>query len=187
MSKKGRFISGEEKSLWQRFVQDINPWHDDGTKIEAISVTKKQGDKTLSKHEKHHTQNLSGNSPESAGPQTLDRKTDIKLSKGKMPIEATLDLHGMTQREAHERLDHFIMRSFSDGKRCVLVITGKGSRDVTDGHFISERREKGVLKSRLPEWLAMSPLHNIVLKHIPAHQKHGGSGAFYIYLKNNRK
>lgn len=100
-----------------------------------------------------------------------------------MPIEATLDLHGMTQSAAHIRLEEFILRAYHMDKRCVLVITGKGSRQGHDGYILSERSEKGVLRSRLPDWLGQAPLSGIVLKCVAAHPKHGGGGAFYIYLK----
>lgn len=102
-----------------------------------------------------------------------------------MPVEATLDLHGMNQREAHERLHWFLTAARETGKRTVLVITGKGKRQGSGlAHWLAT--EPGVLRRKLPEWLSLSPLRDIVLDFCPAKVRHGGEGAFYILLKRKR-
>lgn len=98
-----------------------------------------------------------------------------------MPIEARLDLHGMTQEQAHTRLVDFITRAHAAGKRCILVITGKG---LSRGH--GEETSTGVLRQKLPLWLSMPPLRSLVLKSYPAIQRDGGTGAWYLYLKRTR-
>lgn len=185
MTKKGRTVSGGELSLWQKVVQGIRPWHEENPEptVQAAIPIKQ----AIKKRAVQTAVQSSEPSTPINDIKTLDGKTDRKLSQGKLPIEATLDLHGMTQTQAHQALDGFVMRSYQSGKRCILVITGKGSRDQDDDGFLSERRERGVLRSRLPDWLAMAPFNDIVLKHVSAHRKHGGDGAFYIYLKNSRK
>lgn len=114
----------------------------------------------------------------------LDRRTDEKLRKGQISIEARCDLHGLTQQEAKAQLDRFLQDSVSRGRRCVLVITGKGKSRVATDAVIEP--EKGVLKQRLPEWLSQAPWRKNVLKYYPARPKDGGSGAFYIYLRRTR-
>ncbi len=106
----------------------------------------------------------------------IDRRTAQKFSRGQMEIEGRLDLHGMTQMQAREALRHFITRSHDQGKRCVLVITGKGGR--TD--------RPGVLRQKLPEFLADGGLSDIILKTARARPQHGGDGAVYVLLRRKR-
>ena len=187
MTKKGRNLKDGEISLWQKMVRGMTPWHDTPAPHVQSPPPKCPKKQANTANTPHFAAPSAPITPQNF-PQTLDRRTDDKLRRGKMPIEAVLDLHGMTQEQAHMALDRFVMASYQAGKRCVLVITGKGSRDAhDDGYVVSERREKGVLRARLPDWLAMKPLSEIVLKHVPAARGHGGDGAFYIYLKNNKK
>ncbi|MDX1781233.1 MAG: Smr/MutS family protein [Thalassovita sp.] len=117
------------------------------------------------------------------GPLRMDRKTYGKMKRGKLVPEGRIDLHGMTLDKAHGALNAFIMRSHGQGKRLVLVITGKGKhRD--EGGPIPVRF--GVLKHNVPQWLRMPPLSAVVLQVTEAHLSHGGSGAYYVYLKRGR-
>ncbi|CUH65006.1 Smr domain protein [Thalassovita gelatinovora] len=116
-------------------------------------------------------------------PLRMDRNTFGKMRRGKMLPEGRIDLHGMTMDKAHPALNGFIMRSHAQGKRLVLVITGKGKhRD--EGGPIPVRF--GVLKHNVPQWLSMPPLSTVVLQVTEAHQSHGGGGAYYVYLRRNR-
>ena len=117
-----------------------------------------------------------------AAPLRMDRKRFVQMSRGKLAPEARIDLHGLTLAEAHPRLTAFILRAHASGARLVLVITGKG-RDRDDGGPIPMR--PGALRHQLPHWLAQPPLRAIVLQVSEAHLKHGGSGAFYVYLRRN--
>src|SRR5882724_7196303 len=101
----------------------------------------------------------------------IDRRSAERLSRGRLPIEGRLDLHGMTQAAAVDRLAQFIARSEAAGKRCVLVITGKG---LASG---------GVLRDQVPRWLNLPPNRARVLAFDYARQQHGGSGALYVLLK----
>jgi DNA-nicking Smr family endonuclease len=107
----------------------------------------------------------------------LDRATDEKLRRGQMKIEGRIDLHGLNQVEAQEDLTDFILRSNERGRRCVLVITGKGARSAEQG---------GVLRRKVPEWLGLAPLNALVLQHYPAKPQHGGAGAFYVLLRRKK-
>lgn len=113
----------------------------------------------------------------------LDRRSELRLRGGSMPIEATLDLHHMTQAEAHAALRRFLANASAAGKRCVLVITGKGAaRESGTGPAIE--RPIGVLKRSLPLWLERE--HERVLASYPAQPKHGGGGAYYVLLRRRR-
>ena len=115
-------------------------------------------------------------------PVRMDAKAFGRMKRGKMGIEARLDLHGMTLDQAHPRLVRFILRSYSDGKRLVLVITGKGRQSGDEGPMPARR---GILRHQVPEWLQSGPLAGLVLEIRHAHRSHGGGGAYYVYLRRN--
>lgn len=104
----------------------------------------------------------------------IDGSIAQKLKDGSYPIDAKLDLHGRTQDEAYEALRYCITAAYGMGKRCILVITGKG----VDGH--------GVLRENLPKWLNSADLGGYILTYSHAAQQHGDTGAFYILLRKNR-
>ena len=113
-------------------------------------------------------------------PLRMDAGTFGKMKKGKLRPEARIDLHGMTLAEAHSELLSFILASRAKGRRFVLVITGKGR--VTDD-FAPMPARAGRLRHDVPRWLALPPLAAAVLQVAPAHQRHGGEGALYVYLR----
>jgi DNA-nicking Smr family endonuclease len=113
----------------------------------------------------------------------MDKRAFTKLKRGKLAPEGRLDLHGMTLDRAHPALTRFILSSHKQGKRLVLVITGKGKmRD--NGGPIPVRH--GVLRHQVPQWLQMPPLSQAVLQVSQAHISHGGGGAYYVYLRRQR-
>ncbi len=116
-------------------------------------------------------------------PVRMDRKAHKKMTRGKLKPEARLDLHGMTMDRAHTALNGFVLRAHREGKRLVLVITGKGRERDNQGP-IPERR--GALRHQVPHWLGTPPLAQLVLQVTPAHIRHGGGGAYYVYLRRPR-
>ena len=118
-----------------------------------------------------------------ASPVQMDRKKFQQMSRGKLVPEARIDLHGMTLAEAHPALNSFIQTAYIRGFRLVLVITGKG-KDKDTGGPIPER--KGALRHQVPQWLRMAPLGAAVMQISEAHLKHGGGGAYYVYLRRRR-
>lgn len=113
-------------------------------------------------------------------PVRMDPKAHGRMRRGKLVPEARIDLHGLTLDEARPRLVSFVLSSRAAGRRLVLVITGKG-RDLDRGEPIPMRR--GILRHQVPHWLATPPLAPAVLQVREAHRRHGGSGAFYVYLR----
>jgi DNA-nicking Smr family endonuclease len=101
-----------------------------------------------------------------------------------MPIEARIDLHGMTQTEAHRALDSFLARAHCDGRRCVLVITGKGLRKPAEDEGYGG--ETGILRSAVPRWLNEAPNRARILAFAWAQPNHGGGGALYVLLRRHR-
>lgn len=119
----------------------------------------------------------------SSAPLAMDRKAFTKMRRGKLVPEAKIDLHGMTLNRAHPALIRFILRAQADGKRLVLVITGKGKTGQDDGPI---PRPRGVLKHQVPDWLSQPPVAQAVLQITQAHISHGGAGAYYVYLRRPR-
>lgn len=113
----------------------------------------------------------------------VDARTHARLKRGKLRPEARIDLHGMTLSQAHPALTGFLSAAHAQGKRVVLVITGKG-RDGDDGGVIPARR--GVLRHQVPHWCQTPPLSQLVVQITPAHFRHGGDGAYYVYLRRAR-
>lgn len=115
----------------------------------------------------------------------LDRRTADRLRKGKLAIEARIDLHGMTQERAHAALDQFIAAAAERGLRAVLVITGKGGGGgASDAPWPVQR--PGVLRANVPRWLNEQPNAPRVLAFTEAQPQDGGAGALYVLLRRRR-
>lgn len=114
----------------------------------------------------------------SAQPLRMDHKTHRRMTQGKLRPEARLDLHGMTLAQAQPELVDFILSCRAAGLRLVLVITGKGRGD----HGPLPTRP-GALRHQVPVWLHRPPLAAAVQQVTAAHYRHGGEGAYYVYLR----
>ncbi len=112
----------------------------------------------------------------------LDRRLKHRVARGREPIEARLDLHGMTQMQAHGELLRFLRHAQSDGAKTVLVVTGKGSGMRSR----NSEREIGVLRRQVPMWLALPEFRLLVVGFADAHAGHGGEGALYVRLRRAR-
>lgn len=186
----GGEIGREDFLLWKEFTHDIEPLEEpDWEAIERLVADAPQREQPsgttggVTRQEKAGPLAVYGAVPPAAQPLQLDGRTEARLRRGQMPIEARLDLHGYTQDEAHRRLNDFVVRAQSEGKRCVLVITGKGTSRTG---LSSDEFPVGILRQRLPLWLSMPPLRTLVLKSFPAVQRDGGTGAWYLYLRRSR-
>jgi DNA-nicking Smr family endonuclease len=113
----------------------------------------------------------------------MDKKAHTRLRRGKLSPEAKIDLHGMTLNQAHPSLIRFILMQQSQGARLVLVITGKGQHEDP---YAPMPHRRGVLKQQVPMWLRMAPVAQAVLQITEAHIRHGGGGAYYVYLRRSR-
>lgn len=116
-----------------------------------------------------------------AAPLRMDPHTHRRLRKGKLTPESRIDLHGMTLASALPALTLFILRARDSGQRLVLVITGKGRGGGTDPGPLPTR--PGALRHSVPHWLHMPPLSSAVAQVLPAHDRHGGGGAYYVWLR----
>ncbi|MEJ6393293.1 Smr/MutS family protein [Gymnodinialimonas sp. 2305UL16-5] len=202
MAKRGkRGLSSEDKALWERVAATANPMDRRGApKIADIPVPSKPqirpeptttadrlpafrlGEKSsFNSGTTNHSPTLSAKLAHA--PVRMDHGTHKRMLRGKLKPEARIDLHGMTLSEAHPALIGFINSAYDRNLRLVLIITGKG-KDRDSGGPIPIRR--GVLKHQVPGWLTAPPLGALILDIREAHQRHGGGGAYYVYMKRRR-
>lgn len=204
MRRKGKKeLSRDERELWSKVARTARPMHKPKPIAEmrtpgaerphAPPVEKEDVYKTPLKGFRVGERSQTVPAPHHAGedlsnriahaPVRMDHGTHRKMMRGKLKPQARIDLHGMTLAQAHPALVHFVIDSFDAGHRLVLVITGKGrgGSDHDGGGPIPIRR--GVLRQQVPGWLHAPPLGAMVLDIREAHQRHGGGGAYYVYLK----
>lgn len=112
----------------------------------------------------------------------LDRQTSRQLDKGRLEVEAKLDLHGMRQRDAHAQLRRFLKTAQAKGLKHVLVITGKGVGQTASKSFYEED-ERGVLRNAVPHWLSDPEFASLVVSFSQAPRRLGGEGALYVRLR----
>ncbi len=182
--KEERKISEEEKALWACVVEDI-------AKSETLVERGLRQSASRIVLENDLGQNPAGKKKSTSaisrqGTADIDHKTYERFKKGKMPIEARLDLHGLTQDNAHETLLPFIEQAYQYGKRMILIVTGKGTPKGKETSRAWYEPEPGILRRMLPVWLEKEPLGQYVLKYTQAQRKDGGDGAFYVLLKRKR-
>lgn len=122
----------------------------------------------------------------------MDGRNAGRLIRGRLEIEGSIDLHGHIHDAAQRILADFIRRNQRMGKRCVLVITGRGGprrggkEEPSVGGRFEIRERKSTLFDLVPGWLSAPGLAHYVVAFSPAQPKHGGSGALYVYLRRAR-
>ncbi len=116
----------------------------------------------------------------------LDRRNAERLRRGDRAPDGRIDLHGMTAERAHLALDRRVGQALASGERLLLVITGKGGRHSSADDAAFMRTDQGVLRQQAPRWLRNGPHAAHLVGIYQAHLRHGGAGAFYVYLKKRR-
>ncbi|MEO5335444.1 MAG: Smr/MutS family protein [Magnetospirillum sp. WYHS-4] len=181
-----RVLAPDEEELWAHVVASVKPLRRRRRQAQAIPAATSAPDPetaTSSCTERPRILVIPPPPPVSKLPPDLtvgstagvDKRTAERFRKGEMSLDGAIDLHRHTQDEAHRALDIFLLSSQTAGRRCVLVITGKGR--TTGG---------SVLRAMVPRWLNEAPLRTRILAVAPAQPRHGGSGAFYVLLKRKR-
>jgi DNA-nicking Smr family endonuclease len=112
----------------------------------------------------------------------LGRRFKQRVARGRAPIDARIDLHGLTQKQAHAALLQFFRGAQADGARIVLIVTGKGTaRAGSDSEC-----GRGVLRRQVPIWLSLPEFRAFITGFEDAHVGHGGEGALYVRLRRGR-
>ncbi len=186
MARRRKALSEEDKVLWKRVTSTVDAIHDRSSLLGAIKkvenselhnvftsllATKKKIPTEVFKKALVHPVIPPRTQLISSHDQAIDRKSRKKIIKGRMPIEARIDLHGMNQNSAITKLRGFLLQAQSNDCRLVLVITGKGEAG------------NGILRRQVPNWLTNNDMMNVVSGFQEAHISHGGSGALYVRLK----
>jgi len=121
--------------------------------------------------------------PETPPGRVIEPGMRRRLTRGHLPIDATIDLHGLRQHEAHAALCRFVAARHARGDRTLLVITGKGLKRAEPGQIV----QKGVLRAMLPIWLGEKSIAPMIAGWEQSAQVHGGEGAWYVRLKRPGK
>ena len=162
--------SSKDRDVWKRFLEGVTPLSDSGHP-EDLFIEKEPLSKEV-------------NPPG----QSFDRKKDKQVSKRqsivretapqkKPGVFASIDLHGFTQEKARQHLLLGLRRLQENRSKCVLVITGKGTRGLI------ETGVSGRLRLALTQWVSQEDFKEIVREIAPAKQAHGGQGAFYVWVR----
>jgi DNA-nicking Smr family endonuclease len=179
-----RALSGEDHALWEGVTRSVKPLK----RRRAPSVKPKPAEApppAVSEHKKPPSRPAPVLTPlpkakPSAPPLApLERRLKQKVARGSAPIDARIDLHGMTQERAHAALLRFLRKQQGEGARLVLVITGKGAR----ASVATQEGERGVLRRAVPHWLALPEFRAYVIGFEAAHIGHGGEGALYVRVR----
>ena len=183
--RRPRPLSAEEHTLWTTITRTIKPLKprplvDDAY---APSLSEPPGERHAAPAAAAAAVRARPATPPLApAPAPLERRLRQRIAKGHEPILRRLDLHGFTQREAHDRLAHFLRAAQADGLKVVLVVTGKGARAADRDPFV----ERGVLRRVVPQWLHAPEFRSMVVGFDAAHVAHGGEGALYVRLRRRR-
>ena len=175
----------EDAAVWKRLTRSVKPYQREAAPARSrVSSSGSKPKRKLSAATSPAIMRIGQGQPPRQAPDPIDlrrgdhagidRSTRRRLAQGQIPIEARLDLHGMTAAQAERHLSHFINSALGGGKRCVLVITGKGANN------------NGVLKRQVPMWLKSPPLAAQVLALSQAVPADGGDGALYVMLRRRR-
>lgn len=181
MSRR-RQLSDEEQALWSGIVRSIKPLR---ASKPAAKVSNRPSVAAAEVAAVPPPAAAPRGVPPAAKPLPLapfDRRLKQRVARGRDAIDVRIDLHGMTQSEAHAALIRFLRRAQVDGARIALIVTGKGAG--TDS--ARDAGERGVLKRQVPLWLALPEFRPFIVGSEDAHVSHGGKGALYVRLRRAR-
>lgn len=189
-----RDLSGEERALWSLVTRDVKPAKKKRRPRapEAPSAKRESPAPPPTGAARRRRSDIPtaqpGEGMKAAAPRRKspppalgagDPAADRRAAKGLIPIERTLDLHGLTEASAHARVTRFILGAQADGVRLVLIITGKGAARGGEG--------RGVIRRRFVDWVEAAPLRAAIARVGQAKPKDGGEGAFYVFLKRKTR
>jgi len=175
-----------DAELWARVARSARPLRKAATVAPAAASKPraKAAAKQSSSPAKPSPKAVPKSAPVPRG-EALDRQTARQLARGRLAVEARLDLHGMRQRDAHAALRKFLKWAQSKDYRNALIITGKGAPADTSRPFY-EAEQRGVLRQAVPHWLAAPDLADVVVSFSEAPRRLGGEGALYVRLRKAR-
>ncbi len=168
-----RKLTQAEAQAWARIARTVTPIHPHSGDVQQFRDVLEAGLEDVRPARAALPPDRRAPSPAPSQPQ--DRAAEKRVRRGRVALAASLDLHGHTQDSAAERLPRFLLSQQAQGARCVLIITGKG------------RTSEGVLRRNFLHWLTTPAAHSLVSGYAEAHPRHGGAGAFYVFLRRPRR
>lgn len=181
-----RSLSDEERELFQAAMRESAPLKKGPGAHKTSAAAKLQA----------RTKDAEDENPDRAeAPQMrarrsvgVDGNTAERLRRGQLEPEARLDLHGMSERDAHRALVTFVRAARMRKLRLLLVVTGKGGgrrkeETATAFDIGLDMQARGILRSLTPRWLREPGLAEMIADIREAHRRHGGAGALYVYLR----
>jgi DNA-nicking Smr family endonuclease len=174
-----RRLTDDERTLWRGFARGVKPLrHSAGADI-APEQPARQASPGRGRHER----------ADATAPPALaqfERRLRQRVARGRTSIDARLDLHGMTQTQAHAALLRFLTKAQAQGAKLALVVTGKGASGETAAARTAAS-ERGVLRRHVPLWLSLPEFRRFVVSFEQAHGSHGGEGALYLRLRRRAR
>ena len=174
-----RRLSDDERALWKGFARGVTPLRRnagaalDATPDRAAPETPRSA-QSLPKARAHAKQ------PPALA--QFDRRLRQRVARGHAAIDVRLDLHGLTQKQAHAALLHFLTQAQAQDAKLALVVTGKGV-----GGAAGSASERGVLRRQVPLWLSLPEFRRLIVSFQEAHASHGGEGALYLRLRRRQR
>lgn len=205
MAKKPpKKLTAEDRYLWKKVTDTVKPRGEKPLEVGSLSDAdlfssamkgnvifkgnKQQAKVDMTPQKSVKSKPQTPNQPSSDLPPILnmDRKKKSRLARGLREIDGRIDLHGMTQQQAHSALLTFIGRAQASGWKTILVITGKGAQSLDDDgprYLWMDREAPGVLRRRVPQWLSEPGMRKFIIGYDQAAPNHGGGGAFYVQIR----
>lgn len=173
-------LSPEDRALWEEVKKSVKPLR--GRKTAKATSAAGEDIRQAPTHTKAPAPEPAAVAPKPKALlplAPLDRRSRQRIARGRVEIEARLDLHGMTLERARQRLANFLTSAQAKGLSLALVITGKGGGGGRSG-------EPGVLRREVPHWLTLPEFRPLVVGFEEAAPAHGGAGALYVRIRRRR-
>ncbi|WP_298812335.1 Smr/MutS family protein [uncultured Roseibium sp.] len=189
MGKRGKkgTLSPEDRELWGKVAKTLTPLHPERAQVLEAELADAVKDTPAKSVKAPKTATAIKAPPEEQKAKApmplhqLEHRFRRKIVRGVRAIDARIDLHGLTQNQAHDRLLGFLYQAQARRHKVVLVITGKGGGDSR-----AYMDERGILRRMVPQWLSMPDMRPVVLGYEEAHASHGGAGALYVRIRKKR-
>lgn len=187
-----RPLSEAERELFETAMRDSAPLKKQ-PRPRKTSAAAKSPTRTKTREEDGRPDQAETPQPHGRRTVGIDGNTAERLRRGQLEPEAQLDLHGMSERDAHRALVTFVRAARARKLRLLLVVTGKGAggqrKEGTEAAFDLglDMQVRGILRSLTPRWLREPGLGETIADVREAHRRHGGSGALYVYLRKGEE
>jgi len=181
-----RRLSDDEQALWKGFARAITPLKRSQPAGEQNSADPVAPSAKPARQESRRQPSQPVKPPPPPPPPPLapfDRRLRQRVARGRETIGARIDLHGMTQSQAHAELLRFLHRAQENDVMLVLVVTGKGAGKAAH----EGQNERGVLRRNVPMWLSLPEFRRYVVSFEEAHPNHGGHGALYLRMRRRAR